>query len=364
MPSPSTIGHPTDPAFDQLCDRLRGLANSLDDSDTKPTNWPAQQLALCQQYGVFQWFLPDRYGGQDWTEEQITRGYLALSAACLTTTFVITQLTGACRRIAASDNEWLKSRILPQVLGGQAMATLGISHLTTSRRHLRQPVLRAEPHGDGFCLQGFSPWVTGASQADYIVTGATLDDGRQILLLLPTSLAGVSAEPAERLVALTASQTGRVTCDDVELDGQWSLFGPHEDVMSLGGGGNTGGLQTSTLAVGLAAEAIGYLESEVPQRPDLRSAAEALRREWSSLRDDLLRAAAELPSRSRQQLRAAANSLVLRAAQAALTAAKGSGFVSGHPTGRWCREALFFLVWSCPQPVMAANLCELAGLAD
>jgi hypothetical protein len=26
------------------------------------------------------------------------------------------------------------------------------------------------------------------------------------------------------------------------------------------------------------------------------------------------------------------------------------------------REALFFLVWSCPQPVMQANLCELAGL--
>ena len=31
--------------------------------------------------------------------------------------------------------------------------------------------------------------------------------------------------------------------------------------------------------------------------------------------------------------------------------------------GRWCREALFFLVWSCPQSVLSANLCELAGIA-
>ncbi len=43
-----------------------------------------------------------------------------------------------------------------------------------------------------------------------------------------------------------------------------------------------------------------------------------------------------------------------------MTAAKGAGFIEGHPVGRWCREALFFLVWSCPQPVMQAHLCELA----
>ena len=28
----------------------------------------------------------------------------------------------------------------------------------------------------------------------------------------------------------------------------------------------------------------------------------------------------------------------------------------------WCREALFFLVWSCPQSVLTATLCEFAGL--
>jgi hypothetical protein len=55
---------------------------------------------------------------------------------------------------------------------------------------------------------------------------------------------------------------------------------------------------------------------------------------------------------------------VLRSTQAALAAAKGAGYVVGHPAGRWCREALFFLVWSCPQPVLSANLCELAGILD
>jgi len=56
--------------------------------------------------------------------------------------------------------------------------------------------------------------------------------------------------------------------------------------------------------------------------------------------------------------------LALRATQAALASAKGAGYLAGHPAGRWCREALFFLVWSCPAPVLQANLCELAGIAD
>jgi alkylation response protein AidB-like acyl-CoA dehydrogenase len=52
--------------------------------------------------------------------------------------------------------------------------------------------------------------------------------------------------------------------------------------------------------------------------------------------------------------------MVLRATQAAMTAAKGAGYVEGHPVGRWCREALFFLVWSCPAPIAQAHLCEFA----
>jgi alkylation response protein AidB-like acyl-CoA dehydrogenase len=58
------------------------------------------------------------------------------------------------------------------------------------------------------------------------------------------------------------------------------------------------------------------------------------------------------------------NDLAMRATQAALATAKGTGYVIGHPAGRWCREALFFLIWSCPQPVMAAHLCELAGISE
>ena len=97
--------------------------------------------------------------------------------------------------------------------------------------------------------------------------------------------------------------------------------------------------------------------------PDLaRPTAPNAPRAAQSCKTTLLALAGGEPVCTNDELRAQANSIVLRATQAALAAAKGTGYVVGHPAGRWCREALFFLVWSCPQGVMAANLCELAGL--
>ncbi|MEX2559975.1 MAG: acyl-CoA dehydrogenase, partial [Pirellulales bacterium] len=107
---------------------------------------------------------------------------------------------------------------------------------------------------------------------------------------------------------------------------------------------------------------LGFLETEAARRSDLVAAAEGLREEHLALEGDLLAAASGRGQCAADVLRSRANSLALRAAQGALTAAKGSGYVVGHPAGRWCREALFFLVWSCPRPVMSAMLCELAGL--
>jgi len=340
---------------------LRSRSDQLRTCD----DWPAEQLRQCAQAGVYEWFLDERVGGQQWTASDICRGYVQLSAACLTTTFIITQFMGACQRIAHSENPRVAEQWLPVLRTGERFATVGISHLTTSRRHLGQPVLQALPAKDGYVLNGYSPWVTGACHADLIVTGATLPDRSQILCAVPTCEPGVCVGSPLALLALSASCTGPVQFDRVEVPGEWILAGPAPEVMKIGGGGGTGGLQTSTLALGLARAAIDYLRDEGGRREELHASVEALHREWLSLLEGVLQLAdgIEVEGLSSEVLRRRANSLVLRATQAALTAAKGAGFVQGHPVGRWCQEALFFLVWSCPQNVLQAHLCELAGLA-
>ena len=132
-------------------------------------------------------------------------------------------------------------------------------------------------------LDGYSPWVTGADHASTIVTGAVLDDGRQILVALPTDLPGVTIPPPPRLVGLSASHTGEVHLADVRVGREWLLAGPAENVMKIGVGAGTGGLQTSTLAIALASAAIDYLDAEVDKRPDLAGPAAELRREHDRL---------------------------------------------------------------------------------
>jgi alkylation response protein AidB-like acyl-CoA dehydrogenase len=354
----ASIQTPDDPALGQLCDELAEMSDSL----TEPGAWPSDQLRRCAEYGVFRWFLEERFGGVHWSGADICRGYLALSQACLTTTFVITQRMGAVQRIAGSENRALREELLDDLVEGRTFATVGISHLTTSRRHLAQPALRAEPTDEGFRLDGYSPWVTGAPWADYFVVGATLTDGRQILTAVPRGLAGLQVPTPFRLVGLSASQTGPVQFQQVEVDAKWLIAGPVDDVLQRGTGGATGGIQTSTLALGLATAAISFLELQAEKRPDLLPATRQLRSERESLVADLLASGAGEPVCSTETLRSQANQLVTRATQAALLAAKGAGYVTGHPVGRWCCEALFFLVWSCPQPVSLSHLCDLAGI--
>jgi len=352
------IQNPSDPVMERLCARLSEMATTLN----QPDAWVAEQLTECGRSGVFAWFMEDQWGGLNWSELDQVKAYLALSAACLTTTFVITQRTGACRRIADSDNKWIKQQYLPDLTAGNLFATVGISHLTTSRRHLAKPVLTAERRNAGFVLNGYSPWVTGAPFADAIVIGATLPDKDQVLLLVPGDLNGVEIPPTPQLVALSASRTGEVRFDNALLDEKFLLAGPHPNVMSTGTGAATGGLQTSTLAIGLAKAAIDFIGQQSEQRTDLQETSLAIGSQWRQLCDNLLGMAEGNEVCSSEALRTRANSLALRATQAALAVAKGAGFVETHPAGRWCREALFFLVWSCPQPVTRANLCELAGI--
>ena len=91
------------------------------------------------------------------------------------------------------------------------------------------------------------PWVTAAERADVLVTGAVLDDGRQILAAVPTGRHGLTVRPPFPLAALQASCTvggglRRRAVSETDL-----LAGPTTDVMATLGQVGTGGLETSAL---------------------------------------------------------------------------------------------------------------------
>jgi alkylation response protein AidB-like acyl-CoA dehydrogenase len=343
-----------DPAPHLLSDAVaRELASRADLVD-RDGPWAAGSMPMLAEAGLLAAFVPIEHGGTAATEPRVLTALADVASACLTTALALSQWAAAVRIIAGAPPH-ARDALLPPLATGDSFTTVGISQITTSRQHLGRPVLAARHDSQGWRLDGLCPWVTGADSSATIVTGAATDDGRQLFFVVPTDADGVVIESPLQMMALTGSRTSVVHLDGVRPA---FVIEPPEQKAA-----RTGGLATTALALGSARAAVKIVSDEAHRRTDLVAVAAGLDDDLASLLARLERAATEGISISdRDALRGDATSLVLRAAQAAITSSKGAGFVRGHPAERIARESFFFLVWSCPQSVSSALLCEWAGV--
>jgi butyryl-CoA dehydrogenase len=356
------------PPWSETNERLELMAAALTEADgpaDEAGSWPDVLWSILVEAGATRWALPASVGGEDCDRETVIERYARVAEGSLTAAFILSQHDAAVRRLRAASDRPNARQWLGAIAEGRAFTTVGISQLTTSRRHGTQALVARESGRGAYQLEGVMPWVTAAERANVFVTGAVLDDGRQLLIALPADRHGVSVRPPFPLAALQASCTSEVLCEGVEVADSDLLAGPSADVMAHPGAAGTGGLETSALALGMARAALSALASEAPRRDDLVEPVGALvegwQQAWSALLDNARGVPEALPS---SQVRAQANALVLRITQAYLTARKGTGFLRTDPAQRWARQALFFLVWSCPGPVAQAAIRDLAGLCS
>jgi alkylation response protein AidB-like acyl-CoA dehydrogenase len=336
-----------DPALGPLIPLLLELDGPADDSG----DWPEPLWSALVEAEVPGWAVPSAFGGAGLDRATLVRRETGLAEGSLTGAFIFSQFNAAARRLVAAAEMghegaagWLR-----RVAEGRAFPTIGTSQLTTSRRRGAR-ALAAEPApGGGYRLEGAMPWVTAASRADVFVAGAVLDDGRQLLIALPADRPGLEVGPPMPLAALQASCTAEVRCEGVPVGPGDVLFGPDPDV----------------LALGQARAALRALRALSPHRDDLEEPVEALESAWWEIASALLDAAEGRPDAlSASEIRTRANPFVLRATLAYLTARKGTGFLRTDPAQRWARQAMFFLVWSCPGPVARAAMLDFAGICS
>jgi alkylation response protein AidB-like acyl-CoA dehydrogenase len=358
---PSWSERPADLRLDAAVARLAEVDGPADEAGV----WPEVLWSIVVESGATRWSLPGEHGGDDLDRLTLLERYARIAEGSLTAAFILSQHDAGVRRLLAASDRPEAARWIGEIAAGRAFTTVGISQLTTSRRHGDHAMTASEDPPGGFRLRGTMPWVTAANRADVIVTGAVMGNGRQLLMALPGHREGLTVRPPFALAALQASCTSEVACDDVLVPESDVLAGPVADVMGNLKTAGTGGLETSALALGQARAALAALVAEAPRRQDLaepiEALAEAWRDLWSALLTNALGAPDALPS---GQVRARANALVLRITQAYLTARKGTGFLRHEPAQRWARQALFFLVWSCPGPVAQASIRDLAGLCS
>lgn len=325
--------------------------------------WPVQSVELLGRMGGWRWNVPAEYGGEPLTHRDLLRAYAALAAGCMSTALISTQRDGAVELIAASPNEDFKRQLLPRLARGEFYTTVGIAQLTTSMRGGGQ-LMRAEPDSDGFRLNGMMPWATGAERAAWIVTGAVLADGNQLLACVPTDRPGLRVDDPDPLFTLNASRTSCVHCTNFRVEPEEVLRGPAEKVLSLRTPVKP--LVTSACGIGVADALVGFIEGlRQGIRTHFTDVLEPLVARYRTVRQQLFAAASQTDNPAFEapstDIRIAVNELVMRLALTALTLSKGSGFLLDQPIQRHVREALFFLVWSAPASVQLETLVRLMG---
>lgn len=334
----------TDESLAAACSRLSELA----DQTCTEGPWASGAFASLAHHGVLARLVPEDCGGaRTGNPAEPLKILTATARHCLTTALALSQWAAAVQIMAAADLP-VRQRLLDGFALGQRFATIGISQLTTSRRDASRPPMVAARR-ESWVLNGLCPWVTGADTVDVIVTGAVIDEVGAGYFVVERSAHGIDVDPPMRLVALSGSRTSAVRFRDVQPAAMITA--------GAAGAPRAGGLATTAVAVGAALGSVDYLRSV---GSDFDDAADRLSEQCSAVTERLADHAALAPN-DHEALRARADELVIRASTAGLLAAKGTGFVDGHPAGRAVAEAQFFTVWSNPPGVTQRVMRFLTG---
>lgn len=343
-----------DEGLAQVLVTVRGRAQAADLSG----RWPVDDLRDLAGAGALRWAVPSEFGGLGLDALDISRRYEQIAASSLAVALVVSQRDSAVGLIEGAAASPARAKLLTDAGAGCGWMTIGIAQLTTSRQG-GAPALRAIAESGGYRLDGLIPWSTGAAESDFIIAGAVADAG-QILFALPRDLPGVRVEAPLPLVALAASRTTAVRCDGALLAADLVLAGPIERV--LGGTRRQVPLPQAFLATGLCQGGIDLIAEHDSNRA--RELHATFAAELAGVRQQVIafcKAGPGQPPTAAPALRATCNDLALRITHATVALYKGSALLADHPAQRLAREALFLLVWSCPDPVIDCTVARLSA---
>lgn len=193
--------------------------------------FPEDVVRGMAEQGWFALTLPEQYGGigdyLDMTSMVEVIGSYSITLARFWN-INVNMVGGA---IAALGPEALKSDLLPKLAEGKVRFAFALSE-NGSGSDASALTTKARAEGDDFLVTGTKMWITGAQQADYILTAVRTDpestrhDGIS-LLLIPRDAPGVTITPIP-LLGGHAVRTCEVNLVDVRVSGSLMVGDLHK----------------------------------------------------------------------------------------------------------------------------------------
>jgi alkylation response protein AidB-like acyl-CoA dehydrogenase len=302
---------------------------------------PRSQLDLLADAGLYGLVGSVEHGGLGAAPATVRSVIEVLAGGCLTTTFVWAQHHGLVRALETAAPSAARDRWLRTLCAGERRAGLALGGLLPG-----EPRLRAVPAGDGWIVDGTSPWVSGWGLVDVVLVAARGPGDTLVWLIVDAVEGGGLTVLRQHLVAVDASVTVTAHFAGVAVSGDRLVgtepYSPDRynapDVLR----------QNGYLALGVAGRCCRLL------------GATAFDAELGACRDRL----GQADGRGMAGARAAAADLALRAAAALVVQSGSRAAVRHEDPERLAREALFLLVFGTRPPIRAALLTRFGVPPD
>jgi alkylation response protein AidB-like acyl-CoA dehydrogenase len=165
----------------------------------------------------------------------------------------------SCFGLYTRGTEEQKRRWLPDVLAGDQLGAYCLSeaHAGSDPAAMRTT---AKLSGDEYVLDGAKAWTTHGGQADFYKVMARTGEGSRGIscFLVPADAEGLSADPPERKMGLTASHTTTMRLDGVRVPVERRLGEEGDGLKIALAGLDSGRLGIAAVATGLAQGALDH----------------------------------------------------------------------------------------------------------
>ncbi|NYI94535.1 hypothetical protein HNR12_000812 [Streptomonospora nanhaiensis] len=276
---------PTSEAED-LLDLTRGLADKELGPRAAPDEeagaFPRDVFALLGRSGLLGLPYPAAYGGGDQPYEVYLQVVEELAARWLAVGLGVSVHTLSCFPVAAYGTEAQRAALLPDMLGGSQLGAYCLSeaHAGSDAGSLATraepepgavPAPRAAasggtgpgapPEAPGYRIAGAKSWITHGGVADFYTLFARTggpDSGREGISCfhLPAATAGITADPPERKMGMSASPTAVVRFEDVRAAPEARIGAEGQGFAIAMAALDSGRLGIAACAVGVAQAAL------------------------------------------------------------------------------------------------------------
>lgn len=315
---------------------------------------PEHLLEQVAQAGLWAPFLPVEYGGGGVDMATLAAVHEEVGRGCSSVRSLLTVHTMAAWALQRWGSAAQMERWAPQMAAGRVLGAFCLSE-PEAGSDTAAITTAAVRTSTGWRLDGVKKWTTGGQRADLFLVFARCESST-IALLVPRETPGVRVRPINDMLGTRASLIAQVEFEDVRL-GPDALLGPSSFAsgMVLSGTLDLGRLSVASGSVGIIQ---ACLEAGADYSAKRRVGASALR-DLALIRAKLsdmvtdVRAARLLVAEAARLKDAGdpatimatwvakyfASTAAVRHSSAALQIHGALGFSSGHPTGRYYRDA-------------------------